>query len=75
MSELHGADPVSGVRNVPPAFPVKPVQPGPEERRSGQRRKNPPDKDSSRDQQKRKPNAEPKLDPDDDNSQSIDEYV
>lgn len=32
---------VSGIKGVPPSYPIKPVQPGPQERRSGKRKKQP----------------------------------
>jgi len=33
------SDPLSGITNISPAYPVKPVQPSKEDRRSGRRRK------------------------------------
>lgn len=63
------SDPISGVKNVPPTYPVKPVQPGSKDRKSGERKK-----------ERSRPDAESERGGDKDSGESgdrptIDEYV
>lgn len=75
MSSPHSADPVSGVKNVPPAYPVRPVQPGPQERRSGQRQKGPNKDEMASEKRRNTPLPDRADDADEDSASSIDEYV
>ena len=56
------SDPLSGIRNVTPTYPVKPVQPINKDRKSGQRHSDRPTPDKSKSD-------------DDENPPQIDEYV
>ncbi len=59
------SDNISGIKNINPAYPVKPTQPSERDSRSGKRRKDPPKRDL--------PNETDAGDPDD--KPTIDEYV
>lgn len=63
------ADLISGIKGVPPSYPIKPVQPGPQERRSGQRKKHPVKDRGAVDRKKSDDGSG------DDDGPSIDEYV
>ena len=73
------ADLISGIKGVPPSYPIKPVQPGPQDRKSGQRKKEQPRKD----RQVENPQGDPQgpddhpgdHPTDDDRPPTIDEYV
>ena len=56
------ADNISGIKNITPSYPVKPVQPSPRDRESGKRRKEP---------------VHPEVPEDDDTTDKpvIDEYI
>lgn len=74
------ADLVSGIKGVPPSYPIKPVQPGPQDRKSGQRKKDQPRKDPTSDHPQDDQNNRPGKDDnrqgnDDGQPPSIDEYV
>ena len=61
------SDFITGIKNVPPTFPVKPVQPGSKDRKSGERQKERP-----------KPETGSEPESDDDrpgDSPTVDEYV
>ena len=73
------ADLISGIKGVPPSYPIKPVQPGPQDRKSGQRKKEQPRKDrqvenpqGGREDAEDHPGDRPA---DDDRPPTIDEYV
>lgn len=73
------ADLISGIKGVPPSYPIKPVQPGPQDRKSGQRKKDQPRKDR-KDDRPRNDEKNPRKDDsrqgtDDGHPPSIDEYV
>jgi len=57
------SEPISGVNNVTPTYPVKPVQPSNRDRKSGKRN------------QDRSPPDTGAKDDDDDQKSQIDEYV
>jgi hypothetical protein len=59
------ADFVSGVKNIGPAFPVKPVQPSSRDRKSGTRQKKPSE-------QEQEPDGETTTD---EQKSTIDEYI
>ena len=59
------SDGISGVKNINPGYPVKPVTPSQRDRESGKRKKDPP-----------KPDINTDTDADDDTDKPvIDEYV
>lgn len=58
------ADNISGIKPVPPAYPVKRPQPPARDRESGNRKKDPP-----------APQRTPTRDDDDEDKPVIDEYI
>ena len=55
------SDNISGIKNIKPSYPVKPVTPSQRDRESGKRKKDPPPPDRGTD--------------DDDDKPAIDEYI
>jgi hypothetical protein len=62
-------DPLSRISNIQPAYPVKPVQPAKEDRRSG-RRRNPSPKDKPQNDSGEGPDTD-----EDGKRSTIDEYI
>ena len=75
------ADFISGIKTVPPTYPVRPVQPGEKDRESGKRKKDrpaPEKRDESSNDNSKDPTTDPSTDPRDpsgDEPNAIDEYV
>jgi len=60
---------ITGIKNVPPTYPVKPVQPGAKDRKSGQRKKPLPQREDELNDDDKDDNGRS------DDHPSIDEYV
>ncbi len=58
------SDFISGIKNINPRFPLKPVHPSREDRKSGKRQKDSPPPESETDDEN-----------DDDDNSTIDEYI
>ncbi len=48
MEGVQVSDSISGIKNIKPAYPLKPVAPTPRDRESGKRKKNPPTPDAGK---------------------------
>ncbi len=64
-----------GIKNVPPTYPIKPVQPGSRDRKSDKRKKDLPTPDANEDDTGERGETGGAGRPGDDDKPSIDEYV
>ena len=69
------ADFISGIKNVPPTYPIRPVQPGSKDRKSDKRKKDQPRPDEPHDQRDDDDRSGDHGVDDSDRPPAIDEYV
>ncbi len=65
------SDRFSGIGNIPPAYPIKPVEPSGKDRPSGERKRKPPKRQEEKPTNDKSSNDKPQGD----SNHKIDEYI